>query len=106
MGDQTSGLTRELVIKVEGAFDPIAGSAIRARLAEARRTGPVVLDFSHAREVSDLGLAVIGQGLVTDRVAVRFRGLSRRHERMLRYLGLEVVTETPPAQRAGPSSSA
>ncbi len=84
-----AGTPEPVVIRVEGMFDPMAASALRARLAQARPQRPIVLDFAHAREVSDLGLAVLAHGLASDGSSVRFRGLSQHHERMLRYLGLD-----------------
>jgi hypothetical protein len=91
MGDQTSGLARDPIIHIEGVFDPIAGTALGARLATGGAQ-PTVLDFSRARDVSDLALAVLAHGMAKDGIAARFRGLSHHHERMLRYVGLDVLT--------------
>jgi hypothetical protein len=77
----------EPVFRVEGVFDPMAATALRAHLRDGPAVARVVLDFTHAREVYALGLAVVCHGLVADGVAVRFRGLSQHHDRMLRYLG-------------------
>jgi len=79
------------LITVEGTFDAVAASALHQRIVGSRRLRRVVLDFSRARDVSDLGIAVLAHGLVDDRVAVRLRGLSMHHERMLRYLGLDAT---------------
>ncbi len=99
-----AGVPDAVVIRVEGMFDPMAASALRARLAHARPQLPIVLDFAHAREVSDLGLAVLAHGLVSDGARVRLRGLSQHHERMLRYLGLDAAAAPPHA--AGASAAA
>ncbi len=82
----------EIVISVEGTLDPMAASLLRSRLTAAHASVPVVLDFGHARDVHDLGMAVLAHGLVSDHLTVRFRGLSLHHERMLRYLGFDVAT--------------
>jgi hypothetical protein len=79
----------DLVIPVEGTFDPMAAAALRARLAELGSAG-CVLDFSRAREVYDLGLALLADAVAARPGApVRFRGLSQHHARMLRYLGVD-----------------
>ena len=79
----------ELRVVVEGTFDPMGASALRSRLAgNARR---VVLDFSRALEIHDLGLAVLAHGLAAEGIATRFRGLSPHHERLLRVLGLDLA---------------
>jgi hypothetical protein len=81
----------DLVVHVEGTFDPMAASALHARLRDKGSTGPIVLDFSRAREVYDLALALVVHGLVSDGIRARFRGMSAHHSRMLRYLGLDDV---------------
>ncbi len=77
----------ELRVAVEGTLDPMAASSLRSRLSGKARS--VVLDFSRAREVHDLGLAVLAHGLASEGITARFRGLSHHHERLLRYLGLD-----------------
>jgi anti-anti-sigma regulatory factor len=91
MGDQASGLARYPVIHIEGVFDGVTGLALRTRVA-AGSARPTVLDFSRAREVSDLALVVLARTLAKEGIAARLRGLSHHHERMLRYIGLGLVT--------------
>jgi len=82
-----------MVIFVEEVFDPVAARALHARLDEMSSVTRVVLDFSRAREVEDSGLALLAGGVAASaRLAVRFRGLSRHQERMLRYLGVNPAT--------------
>lgn len=86
-----------VAISVEGTFDPMMASALRATLGRSPTPAPVVLDFSRAREVSDLAIAMLVHGLAADRIPVRLRGLSLHHARMLRYLGLDAAPPTAPA---------
>lgn len=79
----------QTVIFVEEIFDPVAARALHARLGEMAAVANVVLDFSRARAVDDSGLALLAGGATaSDGPAIRFRGLSRHQERMLRYLGV------------------
>ena len=84
----------ELWVAVEGTLDPMAASELRSRLAGTDRR--VVFDFGRAREVHDLGLAVLAHGLAADGIPARFRGLSLHQERMLRYLGLDAAAIVDP----------
>ena len=76
------------VIPVGGAFDAPRASALRSRLAEMSSGPGVVLDFSHARDVSDVALVVLLRGLGELRARVWLWGLSQHHQRLLAYLGL------------------
>jgi hypothetical protein len=87
------------VFSITGAFDPIAASRLRARLAEVPPDTCVVLDFSRAREVADLALAVLAAALATTRhPRVLLRGLTQHQERMLRYLGVDHVVLGAPSR--------
>ncbi len=86
-----------LYVAVEGTLDPMAASAIRARLAGTHRL--VVLDLSRAREVHDLGVAVLAHGLAVLGIPAQFRGLSAHHERLLRHLGLDASVAGAPSSR-------
>ena len=88
MRDRSDVPDTDFVVGIEGTFDPAAASILRVELARTRAPKTVVLDFSHAREVHDLGLAMVARALAADGVAVRFRGISHHQERMLKYLGL------------------
>lgn len=75
---------------VEGVFDGAAATIIRAKLIDAS-SDLVVLDFGRAREISDSALAVLAGTLVAlERPRVILRGLGQHHERMLRYLHIDV----------------
>src|SRR5512141_1709500 len=78
----------EDVIPVGDAFDGPTASALRSRLAEMSSGPGAVLDFSHARDVSDVALVVFLRGLGELRARVRLWGLSQHHQRLLAYLGL------------------
>jgi hypothetical protein len=97
MLDTVGADQQDVVIPIEGAFHPMAAAALRTRIGTLRSAARLVIDFTRAREVSDLAIAVLAHGLVSDRVAVRLRGLSQHHERMLRYLGIEVAAMERPA---------
>jgi hypothetical protein len=77
------------VLRIDGEFDPFDATALADRLrADAHE---VVLDFGRAAEVHDLGLVVAARLLSLRGIAAHFRGLSRRQEQMLRFLGFEVA---------------
>jgi anti-anti-sigma regulatory factor len=90
MNDQSATLKPPTVVAIEGTFDPVAAVSLRDRIATLAASDGVVLDFTHVREVEDLGLGLLVYGMAADHVTgVRFRGLSHHHERMLRYLGVD-----------------
>lgn len=77
------------VVPIEGVFDPAAAADMTAQCA-ATDCERVVLDFSRAREVSDLGLAIVVAAMRSiARPQVLLRGLRHHQERQLRYLGIE-----------------
>jgi anti-anti-sigma regulatory factor len=78
----------ETVIAISGVFDGDAASKLRALFTRhpiGDRSG-VVVDFTRAREITDVGLAALVDGQRTHEVQLRIRGLSQRHNRMLRFL--------------------
>ncbi len=78
----------EGVVSIRGVFDSSAAARLRAACMESARRRTVVVDFSHAREITDVALAVlIEQQAAHEGPRLVFRGLSQRHNRMLRYLG-------------------
>lgn len=88
----------DAVFSITGAFDPIAASRFRDRLAELPPDACVLFDFSHAWEVADLALAVLATAVVrTHHPRVLLRGLTQHQERMLRYLGVDHVILGAPA---------
>lgn len=96
------GSSPDVVFSITGSFDPFAASRFRARIADLAPDVPVVLDFSHATEVSDLALAVLASSFEPSaRPRVVLRGLTHHQERMLRYLGIAsvVLDERGPDER-------
>lgn len=79
----------DTIVAIGGTFDNKAAFELRKRIADRPDSGPVILDFTRARDVDDFALAVVAHGLVSDGVPVRFRGLMHHQERMLRYLARE-----------------
>lgn len=81
----------EVVVAIRGLFDAPAAARLRAACMEAARTNHakrIVVDFSRATEITDIALAIlIEQQVAGEGPRLRFRGLSKRHNRMLRYLG-------------------
>ncbi len=90
MDARVDELPFDLVFSIGESFDPVAASQLRTRLAELAPDRCVLLDFSHAREVSDLALGLLAMALVAPRhPQVILRGMMRHQERMLRYLGVD-----------------
>jgi hypothetical protein len=88
----------EAEFSISGPFDPLAASRLRVRLEELPPGSRVVVDFAHASEVSDLGLAVLASTLAArPSPAVVLRGLALRQERLLRYLGIDASPGEPRA---------
>jgi hypothetical protein len=83
----------EVVVKIEGAFDAAAARAIQAAfLGGVTR---FTLDLSRALQIHDSGLALVASDLLTPAArAVTIVGLGRHHERLLRYLGAHLDSET------------
>jgi hypothetical protein len=82
-------LTPELIV-VEGTFDEAAAQALRACFLTG--SAHVVLVFGQAREIHDSALARLAAEISgVGAVIVSVRGLALHQERMLRYLGIELV---------------
>ena len=112
-------ITREwegdrVVLRVAGVFD--RGNAWTLRERVDRETAPeVLLDFSLVRDFSDLGVAVLAQGVHSSGRRVQFRGLRQHQLRIFRYCGVSVdevsareavaVSSTSPAGEAPPPSA-
>ncbi len=80
----------DAVLEIAGPFDGPAATRLRKFLAELPPDRSVMLDFSHARDVSDLALAVLAMALRGPRhPRVLLTGMMRHQERMLRYLGVD-----------------
>lgn len=90
--DVTRGLHGEVVIRIDGAFDAKAAARLAGWLAEVPRDDALILDFTQVRLFEDFGLAsVAGDLALRGRLVVH--GLTRHQERMLRYLGVDLVKE-------------
>jgi anti-anti-sigma regulatory factor len=81
----------EVVIRIDSpSFDAMAALQLERRLDDIPRGTRVVVDFSHVRDLGDLGVAVLASGLQgAGRNEVVMRGLCHHQERMLEYLGLD-----------------
>ena len=76
------------VIHVEGPFEVEGASKLRALLMSQRTSNSTraVIDFTRARDITDIALAAVVEMVRDERLRVRPRGLSARHSRMLRFL--------------------
>jgi anti-anti-sigma regulatory factor len=90
MMDVTRGGEGEVVVRIDGAFDATAARRLRGWLVEIPRDDAVVLDFTHVRACDDFVLATFARELVA-RQHVVVQGLTRHHERMLRYFGVDLA---------------
>lgn len=80
----------DAVLEIAGPFDAPAASRLRTFLVDLPPARTVMLDFSHARDISDLALAVLAMALRGPRhPRVLLTGMMRHQERMLRYLGVD-----------------
>jgi anti-anti-sigma regulatory factor len=90
MMDVTRGAHGEVVIRIDGTFDAKAAHRLAGWLVEVPSAAPLVLDFSQVRDCEDFGLAAVAKDLAA-REQLVVRGLTRHHERMLKYFGLDLV---------------
>jgi STAS domain-containing protein len=89
MMDVTRGADGAVVIRIDGAFDAKAAQRVAGWLVEVPAGDAVVLDFTRVRECDDFVLATMARDLVArERLVVQ--GLTRHHERMLRYFGVDL----------------
>jgi hypothetical protein len=89
MIDVTRGTRGEIVIRIDGTFDPQAALRLSGRLDEVPVGSEVILDFSRARELQDLGLAAVA-GPLAGHGPLHVFGLSHHQRRLLRYLGVDL----------------
>lgn len=81
--------TEEQVIAVEAVFDIAAALRARDGLARLSPGSRVCVDLSRVGESHDAAFAVLADGIARlEGVRVRFRGLTERQRRMLRYFGI------------------
>ena len=95
MMDMTRGARGEVVIRLDGNFDASAANRLVGWLGGVPSTQPLVIDFSHVRECEDFGLAAVAPGLA-ERADLVVHGLTRHHERMLRYFGVKLDPSAGP----------
>ncbi len=92
MMDVTRGVRGEIVIRIDGTFDPQAALRLSGWLGEVPVGAEVTLDFSRARELQDLGLATVA-GRLAGQAPLHVLGLSHHQRRLLRYLGVDLGPE-------------
>jgi hypothetical protein len=98
MMDVTRGAGGEVVIRIDGTFDASAASRLAGWLVEVPAGDAIVLDFSRVRECDDFVLTTVAHDLAArERLVVQ--GLTRHHERMLRYFGVELGALPEPPRR-------
>ncbi len=88
----TRGDSGEVVIEVDGILDHLAAARIARCLCELPPAAPLVIDFSRAEDLPDVGVAEIARELV-GHSGVAVRGLGRHQLRLLRYCGLKLAPE-------------
>ena len=102
MMDIGRGADGRIVVTVDGTFDAPAATRLAAWLAEVPGERAVVVDFTRVRSASDLGIAAVARGLAGREHRLAVRGLTRHHERLLRYFGvsLHAAAEAADAEEA------
>lgn len=81
------GGCERMTVRFDGVLAPPAATRLAARIQELQ-CREVVIDFSRAQRVPDVGLALLaGELLASQRAHVVLRHLGAHHERLLRYLG-------------------
>jgi len=79
----------ELVVSIEAVFDIAAALRARDALVRLPSGASVCVDLSRVGESHDAAFAVLADGIARlEGVSVRFRGLTDRQSRMLRYFGI------------------
>ena len=91
----------DAVISVTGSFDSLAASRVRERLEELPPVARVLLDFTHAGNVSDLALAAMAAEFSAHPRPALLRGLTHHQERLLQYLRMEGGLLGPAAPDTG-----
>ncbi len=90
MMDVTRGAHGEVVIRLDGNFDASAATRLSGWLGDVPSTQPLVIDFTQVRTCEDFGLAAVARELVA-RDGLVVHGLTRHHERLLRYFGVKLA---------------
>ncbi len=92
MMDVMRGSRGEIVIRVDGTFDPQAALRLSGWLGEVPDDAEVTLDFSRTRDLQDLGLAAMA-GPLAAHGPLHVMGLSYHQRRLLRYLGVNLAAD-------------
>src|SRR5712692_9150544 len=91
-----------VLLRITGRFDPASALLLERELVKEEDSDEVVLDFASVDELGDASLAVLSHVLRSAHSrSLRVRGL-RRHERLLRYFGIEL--DEHGGVRGGPES--
>jgi anti-anti-sigma regulatory factor len=80
-----------LVIQANGTFDVPAAERVARELQQAAEV-EVRIDLTQVRDFHDFGVAVLARALASRR-QVDVRGLRTHQIRLLRYLGIDAVSE-------------
>jgi len=91
---------REVSFFVSGTFDRASAWRLRGEL-EGVEGDLIVLDFTRAPDISDLGLAVLAHGLTRAHHRIVCRGLRQHHLRVFRYCGVDLEDEAEHESQGG-----
>ena len=89
MMDVTRGSRGEVVIRLDGNFDASEATRLSGWLVVVPSQQALVIDFTHVKSCEDRGLAAVAHDLAA-RDGLVVHGLTRHHERMLRYFGVKL----------------
>jgi hypothetical protein len=102
MMDVSHSTQGEIVLHLGGTFDAAAARRVCGRLSELPAHADVVIDFNQVKQLHDHGLAAIAGAIGARAPGVAVRGLGRHHERLLRYLGVDLACATRRAWEPSP----
>ena len=83
-----------LVVRIGVRFDSPLSAELERRLEPLAPIRRIVVDFREVREADDFAVARLWSSLRRVAASVAFRGLSRHHRRVLRYLDEGAPGET------------
>jgi hypothetical protein len=86
-----------LEIRMDGIFDVAAAQQVVRALESAPQGRWVRIDLTRVHELHDFALAFLAQALARHRENVSILGLGQHQLRMLSYLGLGQVADSPDA---------
>src|SRR2546423_11019036 len=80
-----------VLLRIAGRFDPASALLLERELVKEDETEEVVLDFASVDELGDASVAVLSHVLPSaPSRSLRVCGLRRHHQRLLRYLSIEL----------------